>query len=348
MMKLKRITFVSYITNLVGFVVLLSLVVFAIWATTLLQQSVSAVRLSASVSSTYQHMLFVLAEEETFQYEYQIYPSTALRDEHLAKATVLAALVQVLQQDADTGNDIIAQHVSTQQATYLFYSGQLFSAIDAKDFTRASFIRTTDVTPLFSQIEQELTQQTSIEEAQSAHDLSQLTRVQQTIFVGAPVIFVIGLLLIVFTMYVQRSYRRKLDEATQTEIAHLEHLLSTDPLTGLGNHYAYQEHLSRAFVEAQHGGEPLILALLDIDEFKVINDEQGHQRGDEILCTVATMLREAKLSNALFRLGADEATQTEIAHLEHLLSTDPLTGLGNHYAYQEHLSCISASSPTWR
>jgi diguanylate cyclase (GGDEF)-like protein len=83
-------------------------------------------------------------------------------------------------------------------------------------------------------------------------------------------------------------------------------LLSTDPLTGLGNHYAYQEHLSRALDEAQHGGEPLILALLDIDEFKVINDEQGHQRGDEILCTVATMLREAKLSDALFRLGADD------------------------------------------
>ncbi len=66
--------------------------------------------------------------------------------------------------------------------------------------------------------------------------------------------------------------------------------------------------ISRVFrPQAQHGGEALILALLDIDEFKVINDEQGHQRGDEILCTVATMLREAKLFDALlFRLGADD------------------------------------------
>ncbi len=306
-MKLKRTTFVSRISTLTRLVLLLALVAFLIWTAALIQQAISAVKLSASVSSVYKRILLVLAEEETLQYEYVLNPSTALRDEHLVKATTLLRLIQGLQQDGDTGNDVFGQRVLTQQTTYMFYTAQMFSAVDSEDFTRASSIRSNDVTPLFSQIENELTQQTNIEEAESAHDLAQLTQVQQMIFVAAPIMLFIGLLPLVISLYVQRSFHRKLVEAAQAEIDHLEHLVSTDPLTGLGNHYAYQEHLSGALEEARHGGgEPLILALLDIDEFKVINDEEGHQRGDEILRTLASLLREVNHTASLFRLGADD------------------------------------------
>jgi len=145
----------------------------------------------------------------------------------------------------------------------------------------------------------ELTRQTKIEEAESAYALAQLTQVQVTIFVTGPILFVIGPVLLGITIYVSRSYRRKLDETIQTEIARFERMALTDPLTGLGNHYAYQEDLARALEEARGGGEALVLAMLDIDEFKVINDEQGHQRGDEILRSIATLLREANLSDAM-------------------------------------------------
>jgi diguanylate cyclase (GGDEF)-like protein len=307
MLKLKRITFVSHLTSLIGLVLLFFLFLCSLWATTLIQQSLSAVSLSTSVSSTYQQLLFVLAEEETLQYEYELHPSTALRNEHFTKATMLSTLLQGLPQDTSTGDNRLDQHLLlTQQTAYTFYTGQVFSEIDSRNFTQASTIRTQNVIPVFSLIENELTVQTKREAAASAHNLAQLTQIQHTIAVGAPIVFFIGLLLSGITYYVQRSYRGKLDTATQTEIVRLEHLISTDSLTGLGNHYAYQEHLSRALEQAQHNHEPLILAVLNIDEFKTINDEQGHQRGDEILCTVTTLLREANLSGALFRLGADD------------------------------------------
>src|ERR1700730_16217937 len=105
MMKLKRTTLVGHINTLMGIVVLLSLVVFLIWAATLMQQANSAVKTSTFASSTYQQILFNLAEEETLQYEYVLHPSTALRDEHLVKATTLSALVQSLQQDATASDD---------------------------------------------------------------------------------------------------------------------------------------------------------------------------------------------------------------------------------------------------
>src|SRR5437588_2637152 len=146
-MKLKRTHLISRITNLIGLVVLLSLVVFSIWAATTIQQTSSAVKLSTSVSSTYQRILYILAEEETLQYEYMLNPSSALRDEHLMKATTLTELVQTLQQDSDTYDDVIGQHILTQQASYLFYTGQVFSAIDAKDYARARTIRFNEVNP---------------------------------------------------------------------------------------------------------------------------------------------------------------------------------------------------------
>jgi diguanylate cyclase (GGDEF)-like protein len=49
-----------------------------------------------------------------------------------------------------------------------------------------------------------------------------------------------------------------------------------------------------------------VIALIDIDEFKVINDEGGYQCGDEVLMALATMLHNAKISGALFRLSGDD------------------------------------------
>src|SRR5712691_7600341 len=306
LMKLKRTNLVGRIANFSSLVVILLLVVFLIWAATLIQQTTSEVKTSTFVSDTYRQLLYTLAKEEALQYEYALHPSIAVRDEYLATSRTLSNLVRVLQQDPDTGNDAVGQRILTQQASYLLYSGQFLSAIDARDFTRADAIQSKEVDPLFNQIDNELTRQTKIEEAESAHALAQLTEIQMTIFVTGPIVFVISLLLLGITTYVTKSYRRKLDEVTRTEIAHFERMALTDPLTGLGNHYAYQEDLARALEEACGGGESLVLARLDIDEFKVINDEQGHQRGDEILRSIATLFREANLSDALFRLSADD------------------------------------------
>ncbi len=305
-MKLKRTNLVGRIANFSSLAVILLLVVFLIWAATLIQQATSEVKTSTFVSDTYRQLLYTLAKEEALQYEYTLHPSTVIRNEDLAASRTLSNLVRVLQQDTNAGNDAVIQLVLTQQASYQSYSSQFFSAIDARDFTRADAIHSIEVEPLFNQIDNELTRQTKIEEAESAYALAQLTQVQVTIFVTGPILVVIGPLLLGITMYVARSYRRKLDEAIQTEIARFERMALTDPLTGLGNHYAYQEDLARALEEACGGGESLVLAMLDIDEFKVINDEQGHQRGDEILRSIATLLREANLSDALFRLSADD------------------------------------------
>lgn len=80
-------------------------------------------------------------------------------------------------------------------------------------------------------------------------------------------------------------------------------LALTDPLTGLGNHRHFHERLQSDLDKAQDEGFPLTLCLLDIDNFKLVNDRHGHPVGDRVLAEIAARLRQG---GEAFRLGGDE------------------------------------------
>lgn len=80
-------------------------------------------------------------------------------------------------------------------------------------------------------------------------------------------------------------------------------LALTDPLTGLGNHRHFHERLQHDLERAQTEGFALTLCLLDIDNFKQVNDRYGHPVGDRVLAQVAARLRQG---GEAFRLGGDE------------------------------------------
>ena len=80
-------------------------------------------------------------------------------------------------------------------------------------------------------------------------------------------------------------------------------LALTDPLTGLGNHRHFHERLQRELTQAEHDTAALSLCLVDIDDFKRINDRFGHPVGDRVLGQIAARLRQGGES---FRLGGDE------------------------------------------
>jgi diguanylate cyclase (GGDEF)-like protein len=80
-------------------------------------------------------------------------------------------------------------------------------------------------------------------------------------------------------------------------------LALTDPLTGLGNHRHFHERLQRELVAAEEEDQRLSLCLVDIDDFKRINDQHGHPTGDRVLSLIAGRLRQG---GEAFRLGGDE------------------------------------------
>jgi diguanylate cyclase (GGDEF)-like protein/putative nucleotidyltransferase with HDIG domain len=80
-------------------------------------------------------------------------------------------------------------------------------------------------------------------------------------------------------------------------------LALTDSQTGLGNKRHFEELLQRYLDRADETGTPVTLCLLDLDDFKTINDTYGHVAGDRVLAQVAARLRRGGES---FRLGGDE------------------------------------------
>jgi diguanylate cyclase len=81
----------------------------------------------------------------------------------------------------------------------------------------------------------------------------------------------------------------------------------TDPLTGVLNKYGSYRALDEAITQTRKSGEPVSVFLLDIDQFKQINDEYGHRAGDEVLTRLGKILENNfKESGSVGRTGGDE------------------------------------------
>jgi diguanylate cyclase (GGDEF)-like protein len=80
-----------------------------------------------------------------------------------------------------------------------------------------------------------------------------------------------------------------------------------DPMTGLYNRRYLDETLARELARAARSGHPLTLAIGDVDHFKAVNDNYGHQAGDEVLKTVAELLqRNSRGGDIASRYGGEE------------------------------------------
>ncbi len=89
--------------------------------------------------------------------------------------------------------------------------------------------------------------------------------------------------------------------------ARLEAASRTDPLTGLGNRRAFVDTLQQEIARAQRRSAPFAVALVDLDNFKRVNDSRGHHVGDALLSAVARCMSDAvRRVDVVARLGGDE------------------------------------------
>jgi diguanylate cyclase (GGDEF)-like protein len=102
-----------------------------------------------------------------------------------------------------------------------------------------------------------------------------------------------------------RSLRYALERRQIEE--RLYHLAHHDALTGLPNRKLFYDNLSRALAAARRHRRPLALMMIDLDEFKQINDRFGHHVGDALLREIAERIQSClRVSDCVARLGGDE------------------------------------------
>jgi diguanylate cyclase (GGDEF)-like protein len=90
-------------------------------------------------------------------------------------------------------------------------------------------------------------------------------------------------------------------------LAKLEEVARTDDLTGLPNRRAWNEALVREVARSTRTGDPLCVALIDLDRFKEYNDVHGHQAGDDLLKEISAVWRmRLRATDILVRYGGEE------------------------------------------
>jgi diguanylate cyclase (GGDEF)-like protein len=93
-------------------------------------------------------------------------------------------------------------------------------------------------------------------------------------------------------------------EKNRSELAHLAH---HDPLTGVPNRLLFTERAELALARAKRSGQKLAMLLIDLNDFKPVNDEKGHAAGDAVLIAVARRMQElVRETDTVARIGGDE------------------------------------------
>lgn len=131
-------------------------------------------------------------------------------------------------------------------------------------------------------------------DGQVLRDRISALRNETLVFSMVALLFCMALFYVLGGRTLARRHRSVLKRATR------------DPLTDLGNHRSFQEELGRAVAFAARRSEPLAVALVDLDDFKLINDRHGHRQGDEVLSHVARVLDRGRPEDRAFRIGGDE------------------------------------------
>jgi diguanylate cyclase (GGDEF)-like protein len=136
-----------------------------------------------------------------------------------------------------------------------------------------------------------------IELAASLHPLKQRALLFVALTGGA------GVLALGIAYLLAVGIRRDID---RTE-ARLDELAFVDPVTGLYNRHAANEHLQSMVQLSRTRGTAFSLMLLDLDDFKLVNDTLGHAVGDDVLRRLAERLRSGlQATDLVFRFGGDE------------------------------------------
>jgi diguanylate cyclase (GGDEF)-like protein len=106
---------------------------------------------------------------------------------------------------------------------------------------------------------------------------------------------------------VDEAMRETLSAFVEEKTRGLRRLSRTDGLTGLYNHRTFYERLDEELRRAQRYESPLSVVLIDLDDFKAVNDTGGHQFGDFLLTQCAGLMRrELRQTDVICRYGGDE------------------------------------------
>ncbi len=303
---MRRIEWLSRIAAIVLTAVLLSSTAFAVETAALTRRLASRVSVARTLTDDLRTAQHALVTEQSLEREYRLSPEGPTFVAHRVAANKLVAALQSERASSDAGGRQDVDRILAAHRTYLLETRRLFVATNRGDSQLLATLQRDRVDPVFDEIDEAIDARAKIEAAAAARVIAQLHDAQNRVLDITVTLSLIGIACLGCFLGIGRTYRKRLEESHEAEVQQFAKAALLDPLTGIGNHRAYKLDLLREVARARRHDEDLALALLDVDDFKVVNDRDGHMHGDRVLATLAQVFACLRKEDRAYRVGGDE------------------------------------------
>ncbi len=286
--------------------VLLASTGFTFFASTETTDDTKGAQSAKRLSILYVNARYLLSAEQSLQREYQLEPDAAVARAHAIAAHELATALQTINKDKSAASPVDTRRLQNLYARYLAATHRLFAAVNAGDPVRAHMIERRAINPVFLEMVSRVHARLTESRHTAAEAYAALLRTQRNVVHIAVGLSFLGLASLFGFLFVIAAYRRRLIASHDAEMRRIEDAALVDSLTKIGNHRAFKEDIQRQMALAARHEVPLTLAMLDIDEFKMVNDQNGHVHGDRVLLELANVLSAGRAEDRAYRIGGDE------------------------------------------
>jgi diguanylate cyclase (GGDEF)-like protein len=304
--ELGKLAFWSRIASCGLMTVLVASTVFGFEAARTTRESSAAANAAAALDDAFSAARYAVGSEESLERKYRLEPGKDVFAQHRASAAALVSALDGARRFGNAEDRFVADKILQAHIAYLAATRRMFAAVDRHDTRLVIALDHGAVDPIFDAIQRTVEKRAAVYGEAAKAALGQLGDRWQWVVTITTALSALGLICLGIFFAALLTYQRRMRSGHEAELTKLEEAALTDNLTGIGNHRAYQEELTREVAGERRSGESLSLAVMDVDDFKIVNDRNGHMRGDHVLTTLAALLQCLQGEKRAFRIGGDE------------------------------------------
>jgi diguanylate cyclase (GGDEF)-like protein/putative nucleotidyltransferase with HDIG domain len=274
------------------------------------------------IEDLYQRAHDLARAEDSIADEYYLNPGDDSKNNYDANANALNTTLDTLAQQGDAYDQTLVNSLLAAQKFYILRTYQFFYMVDIHNSQARSFYNN-QVYPLATALSARLQAELNNDHQETVRRATHLKMTEQMVVISLILLFICSILLFGVGNNMLRKYQRELVQIRQAEWQHMEQLAHNDPLTGLPNHRVTIEYLDREIASCKRFQQSCALMFVDLDHFKRINDQWGHQAGDDVLCEAGKRLQaHLRPEDVVGRYGGEEFVvvlhQTDLSQAEQL------------------------------
>lgn len=246
-------------------------------------------------------------DREDFELLSQMRQQQGIESDGLVRATeMFDAATLAVNRDGWATSEPLLKRLASRQAEFVTDSRVIAGALANGDYARALRVDAQSARPNVNAMRYELDAISAGLYRASVADASGARRFMRDLQHVIAAITILGIALMAGFAVLLGRYKRSADTSAAATLAALEQAALTDSLTELGNNRAFYDDFEREIARAKRHDHPMVLALIDVDDFKAVNDKDGHSHGDAVLARVGERLRTTRQEDRGYRIGGDE------------------------------------------